>query len=140
MAEKPRDRGRREQPSRRDRERERSPARGPARTYSSYRDERRDQDRENTKPPEKAQKIPEVPDKAPIPETGARLDLVTLLPKGTAGSRINIAVNHFALQSLPVVKACCCNPGITRVFSDLRNLDLSIRYRYEDTHQLATPW
>ncbi|MCJ1286708.1 hypothetical protein MMC26_006054 [Xylographa opegraphella] len=51
-----------------------------------------------------AERLPELPSSVPIPKNGGVLRLETRDHCGTVGSAITVAVNHFAIQSLPIVK------------------------------------
>ncbi|MCJ1420408.1 hypothetical protein MMC32_006765 [Xylographa parallela] len=51
-----------------------------------------------------AEKLPDLPLSVPIPENGRELRLKTRDGCGTVGRALTIAVNHFVIQSLPIVK------------------------------------
>ena len=52
------------------------------------------------------EKLPDLPETVPIPKNGARLDLALRPIAGTAGRPVEVLVNHFEIQTLPVVKVC----------------------------------
>ena len=51
-----------------------------------------------------SEKLPELPSTVPIPESGGELRLQARQARGTAGRTLTVAVNHFVIQSLPVIK------------------------------------
>jgi hypothetical protein len=64
-----------------------------------------------------AELLRDLPETVPIPEKGARLDLPVRSQRGTAGRQIMISVNHFRIQSLPVVKVMFALPNISTLLT-----------------------
>jgi hypothetical protein len=54
--------------------------------------------------------LPDLPEEVPIPKDGRRLDLPLRPAEGTVGRPLTLAVNHFAIQSLPIIKVCSAVP------------------------------
>lgn len=50
--------------------------------------------------------LPDLPEEIPIPKDGRRLDLPLRPTEGTIGRPLTLTVNHFAIQSLPIIKVC----------------------------------
>ena len=48
--------------------------------------------------------LPDIPADFPVPATGQSLKLVKRHDVGKRGRAVNLRVNHFAIQSLPIVK------------------------------------
>ena len=51
-----------------------------------------------------SEKLPDLASSVSIPENGGALRLETCEGRGTVGRALTVAVNHFAIQSLPIVK------------------------------------
>ena len=61
---------------------------------------------ESANPPSvsSGEKLPDLPKEVTIPKDGRRLDLPVRPAEGTIGRSLTIAVNHFPVESLPVIK------------------------------------
>ena len=51
-----------------------------------------------------SEKLPELPLDVPVPKSGREINLKRAEPQGTAGTAIVVAINHYVIKSLPVIK------------------------------------